>query len=292
MHKDSRPSGLRGEDRDNVEPCRQHRPAPGFTLIELLVVIAIIAILAALLLPALTAAKATALRIQCVSNEKQMIVAWTLYSSDNREVLVLNGGDPNLYSTQPHLWVYGGNHGDPETLTNAQYLVGANYALFSPTLASEAVYKCPADHSLWPVGGKQVNELRSYSMNSYVGTTPDNAMGPIQLNPVYKIYLKSSEIGRDSPAERFVFTDVNPASICTPGFGVDMNLEILIHYPSDMHRGQGVLAFADGHVQPHKWRDSRTMLGIPRGATYIPHTIASPNNQDLAWIAAHTTSRK
>ena len=56
----------------------------GFTLVELLVVMAIIAVLAALLLPALGRSKASARRIHCVSNLKQMLVASGLYTDANR----------------------------------------------------------------------------------------------------------------------------------------------------------------------------------------------------------------
>jgi prepilin-type N-terminal cleavage/methylation domain-containing protein/prepilin-type processing-associated H-X9-DG protein len=91
--------------------------AYAFTLIELLVVIAIIAILAAMLLPALAKAKQSAIHVECMNNEKQQLVALTMYAGENRDFLPdgTNGNwawdmDSSLanqliaYGTTPQTW--------------------------------------------------------------------------------------------------------------------------------------------------------------------------------------------
>ena len=264
----------------------------GFTLIELLVVIAIIAILAALLLPALAKAKIAAKKVQCINNQKQLAAVWVMYAGDNGDVLVPNG-ETYPPSTKDKLWIQGAFY-YAEANTNSTYLLDPRYALFANYIRALKIYLCPTDREMVTVSGKPYPKIRSYSLNAYLGWTGtwDNRLGPVdsRRNPVYRVFKKHGELVPPLPGGVFIFQDVNPNSICWPFFGVQMVQEYFFNWPNSSHNRGGVVSFADGHVDYHKWRDPRTLAAY--STAYHQHQDSSPNNQDLAWLRARSTVRK
>lgn len=153
---------------DSETARRGQRPA--FTLIELLVVIAIIAILASLLLPALSAARNRAWRVQCASQLRQIGVGFNLFTTDQEDRF-----PPAAYATSSYAsqlawdcWIYRYIGGGP---IDDSLLMGG----LVPTARAPKIELCPADRMptlasdpLW--GWVAFGLRRTYSMNS-VGTS-------------------------------------------------------------------------------------------------------------------------
>ena len=253
---------------------RRSVSTPAFTLIELLVVIAIIALLAALLLPALSKAKALALWIHCTSNLKQLQLAWQMYADDHNDRLVPNfhlgtDGVWGSIRSSSNSWVSGC------PLTDGTSLGIRQGALLSYT-RSEGVYRCPSDRAVWPYAGgpapRPFNVALSVCLNGGWNEATGYALDPAAV-------VKSTEIRR--PDRVFTFMDEEEASIPGGAFFVSKEqTDFWWMIPGYRDKSGGAnVAFADGHALFKRWKDPGRRW--TRWDTRVRNAL---DREDLAWV--------
>lgn len=278
----------------------------GFTLIELLVVIAIIALLLSIMVPSLRIAKEYAAGAVCLTNQKNLCLAWTMYAEDNDSYLV---GGSTYYSGSrgtPYRWVEPPLNRDtdnPETAGTASVLSletrinGIRAGKLFPYTQDPSLYHCPADRTFVKESDPAYAAYRSYAITGlmngedflnrsgglYTPISEYRTVGSKKL----KVATKMSHVM--NPGSKLVFmeedvTAKDPKQQWNAGGFVLMNEgpESWWDWPAYFHNDSSTIGYADGHAERVRWHDQRT-IDLMKGGRAAA-SLTQVGNEDLYFL--------
>lgn len=272
----------------------------GFTLIELLVVIAIIALLMAIIMPALNSVKKKAATTVCLSNTKNLSLAWYMYMGDNDD-RIMSSEDNGIEQNGTYVgWcgvprnasgnILSNSQADPP-VTDEDEKRGIEIGVLFPYVKDADAYHCPADNvriSLYD----RTRVFVSYGVPMCLYGYPNS--GASQYNTQIKTFGEIT-----SPSTRYVFVE----SAETRNWNSSHHFVLgAPEYTGNTqqwgwwgpmavnHGDSSVLGFCDGHSEVRKWRDQFTIERVDKliaqgGGSYGIEYPPDGQTQDINYMA-------
>ena len=265
-----------------------------FTLIELLVVIAIIAVLMGVLMPALRAARELARGSVCLSNQKSLMLAYTMYAGANDDRIP--GGFVSNQTLNLPMWVKppineAGQYISGDAATFEDRVRGIQRGSLYPYIGDYKMYHCPGDDRQQTALTQGQQLYRSYIIPDVLAA--DKGFGEYAnvTNRHAKIVFKLTEIKQGARKYAFCESEFQPT-----GFNYDHGGWSFAPWVNQgwwdelatYHKNSATFGFLDGHAERHTWQHKETwLLFDERQGQRAPATPPVNANLDIQWCWEH-----